>query len=91
MGEPEPIQRVLSSHNVKGVRKPLQTLSHIFAKPKVPVLKEQRTDAIYSIPCSVCDHEYVGQTKRQFDTRLKEHQKAVFLCEKEISALSKHA
>ena len=72
-------------------QKPFQTLSHIFAKPKDPVLKEQRTDAVYSIPCNDCDHEYIGQTKRQLGTRLKEHQKAVFLCKKENSALSEHA
>ena len=54
------------------------------------VTKEQRTDAIYSIPCNDCDNEYIGQTKRQFGTRLKEHQKAVFLCKKENSALSEH-
>ena len=34
------------------------------------------------------DNEYIGQTKRQFGTRLKVHQKAVFLCKKENSALS---
>ena len=59
-------------------------------QPKDPVTKEQRTDAIYSIPCNDCDNEYIGQTKRQFGTRLKEHQKAVFLCKKENSALSEH-
>ena len=90
-GVTEPIKRVLSSHNVKVAQKPFQTLSHIFAKPKDPVLKEQRTDAVYSIPCNDCDHEYIGQTKRQLGTRLKEHQKAVFLCKKENSALSEHA
>ena len=37
-------------------------------------------DAIYSIPCNDCDHEYIEQTTRQFGTRLKEHQKAVFFC-----------
>ena len=66
-----------------------------FTKPKDPVTKEQRTDAIYSIPRNDCDsqwlwNEYIGQTKRQFGTRLKEHQKAVFLCKKENSALSEH-
>ena len=54
------------------------------------VTKEQRTDVIYSIPCNNCDNEYIGQTKRQFGTRLKEHQKAVFLCKKENSALLEH-
>ena len=48
-GVTEPIKRVLSSHNVKVAQKPFQTLSHIFAKPKDPVLKEQRTDAVYSM------------------------------------------
>ena len=78
----EPIKRILNSHNVKVAQKPFQTLGHIFAKPKDPVTKEQRTDAIYSIPCNDCDNEYIGQTKRQFGTRLKEHKKAVFFCKK---------
>ena len=46
------------------------------------------TDAIYSIPCNDCDNEYIGQTKRQFGTRLKEHKKVVFFRKKENSALS---
>ena len=53
----EPIKRILNSHNVKVVQKPFQTLGHIFAKPKDPVTKERRTDAIYSIPCNDCDNE----------------------------------
>ena len=65
-------------------------MRHIFAKPKDPVTKEQRTGAIYSIPCNNCDNEYIGQTKRQFGIRLKEHQKAVFFCKKENSASSEH-
>ena len=36
------------------------------AKLKDPVSKEQRTDAIYSIPCNDCDNESIGQTKSQF-------------------------
>ena len=40
------------------------------------------TDAIYSIPCNDCDNEYIGQTKHQFGTRLKEHQKAGFFLQK---------
>ena len=52
--------------------------------------KEQNSDAIYSIPCNDCNQEYIGQTKRQFGTRLKEHQKAVSLSKKDNSALSEH-
>ena len=29
------------------------------------------------------DHEHIGQTKRQFGTSLKEHQKAVFFYQKQ--------
>ena len=89
-GVTEPIGRILNSHNVKVAQEPFQNLGYTFVKPKDPVTKEQRTDAIYSIPCNDCDNEYIGQTKRQFGTRLKEHQKAVFFCKKENSALSEH-
>ena len=61
-GVMEPIKRILNSHNVKVAQKPFQTLWHIFAKLKDPVTKEQRTDAIYVIPCNDCDNEYIGQT-----------------------------
>ena len=65
--------RILNSHNVKVSQRPCQTLRHIFAKPKDAATKEQPTDDIYSIPCNDCDNEYIGQIKRQFGTRLKEH------------------
>ena len=45
-GVTEPIKRILNSHNVKVAQKPFQTLGHIFAKPKDPVKKEQRTEPI---------------------------------------------
>ena len=40
--------------------------------------------------CNDCDNEYIGQTKRQFGTFLKEHQKSVFFYKIENSALSEH-
>ena len=86
----EPIKRILCSHNVKVAQKPFLTLHHIFEKPKDPVPKEQKSDAIYSISCNDFNQEYIGQTKRQFGTCLKEHQKAVSLSKKDNSALSQH-
>ena len=56
---------------VKVAQKPFLTLNHIFAKPKDPVPKEQKSDAKYSIPCNDCNQEYIGQTKRQFWDTLK--------------------
>ena len=59
------------------------TLGHIFAKPKDPVKTNQKTHAVYSVPCGECEKEYLGQSKHQFGTWLKEHNKGK-------SALSEH-
>ena len=80
----EPIKRILNTHNVKVAQKPFQTLGQIFAKPKDPDIKEQRTNPTYSVPCNDCDNEYIRQTKRKFATRLKEHQKPVSFVKKKI-------
>ena len=89
-GVTEPIKRILSNCNVKVALKPYLTLGHIFGKPNDPVETNQKTHAIYSIPCGDCDKEYLGQSKRQFGTRLKEHQKAVSTLDKGKSALAEH-
>ena len=73
---------ILNSHNVYVAQKPFQNLGHIFPKPKDPITNEQLTDSFYSIPCNGCYHKYIGQTKRHFGTRLKEHQRAVSFCKK---------
>ena len=78
----EPIKRILNSHNVKVAQKPFQTLGHIFAKPKDPVTKEQRTDTIYSIPCNDCDNEYIAQTKRSVWYTVKRAPKSGFSLQK---------
>ena len=64
-GVTEPIKRILSNCNIKVALKPYLTLGHIFAKPKDPVKTNQKTHAVYSIPCGDCEKEYLGQSKRQ--------------------------
>jgi hypothetical protein len=59
------------------------TLGHIFAKPKDPVKTNQKNS------CCIF-YKYLGQSKRQFGTRLKEHQKAVSTLDKGKSALAEH-
>ena len=75
---------------LKLLKNPLQTLGRIFAKPKDPVTKNNKPTLFILFPCNDYDHDYIGQTKRQFGTLLKEHQKAVFFCKNENSALSEH-
>ena len=62
-GVTETIKRILNSHNVKVAQKPFQTLRHIFAKPKDPVTKEQRTDANPRTVSHVAYHFVTSFTK----------------------------
>ena len=41
--------------------------THIF--PFHEVLREERTDSVYSIPFKDCEHVYIRQSKRSFGTR----------------------
>ena len=44
-GATEPIKRILSDCNIKVALKPYLTFGHIFAKPKDPIPKNQKTHA----------------------------------------------
>ena len=83
-------ERVLNNCGIKVALRPFQTLGHIFAKLKDRVPTDQKTHAVYSIPCGDCEKVYLGQTKRQFCTRLKEHQRAVSNFNSSKSALAEH-
>ena len=75
---------------LKLLKKPFQTLWHIFAKLKDPVKKEQRADAIYVIPCNDCDNEYIGQTNVSLVHVWKSIKKRFSFAKKEDSALSEY-
>ena len=64
--------------------------NHIFTKPKDRVPTDWKTHAVYSIPYGDREKEYLGQTKRQFCTRLKEHQRAVSNLYSSKTALAEH-
>ena len=82
--------RILNNFGIKVALKPIQILGNIFTKPKDRVPTDRKTHSVYSIPCGDCEKEYLGQTKRQFSTRLKEHQRAVSSLYSSKSALAEH-
>ena len=83
-GTSEPIKRILGSCGVKDALKPYQTIGSLFPKPKEPVPKDQtRTYEDY-------DKSYIGETKREFASPLKEHQKAEEHKQPQKSALAEH-
>ena len=89
-GTTEPIKRVLNNYNIKVVLKQHQTIRNFFTKPKDPVPKDQARCAIHFIPCKDCDKLCIGETKRKFNTRLREHEKAVEQEQPKKSALAEH-
>ena len=43
------------------------------------LLRKNNERTLFILFRAMTDNEYIGQTKRQFGTRLKEHQKAVLI------------
>ena len=89
-GTTEPIKRIVNNYNVDVTLKPHQTIDNLFPKPKDPVPKDQVCGVIYSIPCKDCNQLYIGETKRKFITRLRQHGKAVKQKLPKKSALAEH-
>ena len=58
---------------------------------KDPVDPDKKQGAAYQIYCSDCDLSDVGETKRCFATRKKEHYRDVMNLKAEKTALAKHA
>jgi len=49
-----------------------------------------KNDVVYKISCSNCDMSYVGQTKRQLCTRIKEHMSDIKKKNGLLSVISNH-
>jgi len=55
--------------------------------------KEQlssNNNVVYKVSCKNCDASYVGQTKKQLKTRLKEHRNNIKLDQSKHSVISEH-
>ena len=72
-GVSEKVSRVLKSYNIATAMKPQTTLRSQVVRPKDKRDDLNTTDALYSIPCLNCNHEYIGETGRKFEVRLEEH------------------
>lgn len=62
--------------------------SNCWYDPKVFLLN---TPSATCIPSKNCDSAYVGQKRRLFVVKLKEHQRALFTGDSEKSTLAEHA
>ncbi len=72
-GTSEKIKRVLQQHDLKVMLKPTRKLGDVVSRIKDSVVAEKETGVVYSILCKDCNVQYIGQTRRAFLTRKKEH------------------
>jgi len=83
------IQSILKSIGITRVSfKVNNKLQHKFTQLKDKIPWEQRTNIVYSIPCS-CELKYVGQTSNSLKTRIQKHKSDLRL-NKTDTALSQH-
>ena len=59
--------------NTNIYHKPYNTIRSQVTHVKDPTDKLKKCGVIYHIKCNECDHDYVGETGRQLDIRMKEH------------------
>ena len=85
------LKLILPRHGIRTVFKPPQKLGGLLSSFKDAIEPGYRQGAIYKINCSDCDQCYIGETKRWFETRKKEHMSDVKNSGNNATALSKHA
>ena len=73
----EAVARLLTPYGLRLAHKPAHTIRTTLMRPKDPLTEDEKTGLIYCIPCNDCDKVYIGETDRQLQTRVKEHQGAV--------------
>jgi len=69
----------------------LNKLSNIVRVQKDYIEHSHRNNVVYKINCKDCEASYVGQTKRQIRTRMKEHYNNIKTDKSKHSVLTEHA
>ena len=70
------IARILQPYNLSVVSKPITTLRRLLTNVRDKDKSEDRQGAVYKIKCCDCLATYIGETGRNFSTRLTEHKQA---------------
>ncbi|XP_058828559.1 uncharacterized protein LOC131688368 [Topomyia yanbarensis] len=71
-----PVQTALKQHGYQVAYKSGNTLKDLLCNLKDKVPTDQKS-GIYQIPCKDCPAVYIGQTRRKFKVRIREHKHAV--------------
>jgi len=68
----------------------LNTLNKYIKRHKDKIDPTTQNEVVYKIDCIDCKSSYVGQTKRQFKTRIKEHRSDINKKNGDLSVISNH-
>ena len=71
-GSSEIISRILWPYNIRVAHRPITTLRNLLTNVKDKEHSRDRQAAIHKIKCTDCQATYIGETGRDFNTRLTE-------------------
>ena len=88
-GVSERISRVLNKYDVKVAHQPTRKLRNELCHLKDQRPVQERAGVIYKLDCGDCDASYVGETGRQVQDRMTEHQRDI-TNKKKVSKVYEH-
>nr|VZI29784.1 unnamed protein product [Spirometra erinaceieuropaei] len=75
-GVSEAVSRLLRPLGIGIAHRPESTIRHLVMRPKTPLPPGETTNVIYRIHCGSCAMNYIGETGKRLQTRVKEHMRA---------------
>ena len=90
-GIADKIQRVLNDVGVKVAMRPFVNIGKSLPSPKDSLDVNEIAGVIYQVPCHNCPLVYIGQTKRDLQSRLSEYKRTIKYQRPEKSALCEHS
>ncbi|XP_067029582.1 uncharacterized protein [Acropora muricata] len=69
----ERLQRAFKSHEITLIHKPFNSLRSQLVRVEDKTENLKKCGTVYHIHCKQCDKNYVGETARLLETRIKEH------------------
>lgn len=82
------MSKIFKRFDFNVIYKPVNKIQFPSTKSPVP---EFHKWGIYNVPCNNCHLSYIGQTKRNLETRIKEHSRYVSNQETSKSSIAKHS
>ena len=76
-GLSETTSRIMQKYNLNTAMKPHNTIKRSLLRPKDKVEPQKMCEGVYSITCKNCNVTYIGETKLNIETRIKEHKEDV--------------